>query len=456
MSSSTSGATTPPSPSKFGSAGFRVQKQGAKAGLSRKQSVDIAGLQRMDASQLNVLPSYNRVNQPQMSPPDGFSTTTSEAPLYGSMNTTPSEGSYPTEAAMFPMFPYAMGPPMMPPGPLTVPAAGHNGASADGSVKPEAEAPKGCCGGSGGVESLGDGVSVPAQPAPAPSTNDNGGHKPGPKSCCSSTPASSSREKKPGGFMPPPGVPFAPNGILIPPFQHPMAMGNGMYTFYTQPNIFNYPPHYGSYLQPLQPEQWRQLMAAMAFQHGGSQAFGMTGPVPMQQPPPTPNGSSWTSHHCTCGDACQCVGCAAHPYNDATQSYVRSAWSSMMDEAQEPHAHTESSGAHPNGQSNGVNGASGQAEESTKTAMNGTTTPSMANGEGTWSPTAPQTPSDAASGLSEEQTLSASDFFFVSYPFGDTCAGETSSCPCGDDCQCIGCTIHSNTNAARSPDDAAA
>lgn len=450
--SSSSSATTPPSPSKFGSAGFRVQKQGAKAGPSRKQSIDIAGLQRMDASQLNVLPPYSGVNQPQMSTPNGSSTPMSEASLYGSMDMTPSEGSFGTEAGMFPMFPYAMGAPMIPHGPMRVTPIGQNGSSVNGSVKRESETLKSCCGGSNGVKSHRDDASS----VPAPSVNGNGGREPEAKSCCSSTPSSSGQEKKPVGIMPPPGVPFPPNGILIPPFQHPMAMANGMYPFYAQPNIFNYPPHYGSYLQPLQPEQWRQLMAAMAFQHGGAQAFGMTGPMPMQQPPPTPNGSSWTSHQCTCGDACQCIGCAAHPYNDATQNYVRSAWSSMMEEAQKSHAHTNSNGSHLNGQTNGVNGANGETEESTKTSCNGTTTPIKTNGDGTWSPAAPQTPSDAASGLSEEQALSASDFFFVSYPFGDTCAGETSSCLCGDDCQCIGCTIHNNTDPAPSTDDTAA
>lgn len=73
------------------------------------------------------------------------------------------------------------------------------------------------------------------------------------------------------------------------------------------------------------------------------------------------------------------------------------------------------------------------------------TTPAEVNGNGT----APQTPSDAASALSEEQTLSANDFFFVSYPFGDTCAGDTASCPCGDDCQCIGCVIHNNPDPSQ-------
>jgi hypothetical protein len=67
-------------------------------------------------------------------------------------------------------------------------------------------------------------------------------------------------------------------------------------------------------------------------------------------------------------------------------------------------------------------------------------------------PPAPQTPSDVGSGVSDEQALSASDFFFVTYPLMEdpTCLGDTASCPCGDDCQCIGCTIHNNGHNAES------
>lgn len=452
---SSSSAATPPSPSKIATAGFRVQKSGAKAGPSRKQSVDITGLQRMDANQLNIMPPYNGMNSQQLGTSSGSPTPMSSMPLYGSMNMTPREGSFNNEAAMFPVFPYAMVPPMIPSGSLRAPGNGQNGALANGSVKSETEAemeaPKSCCGGNSAAKSPSDASTVPAT-APTPTVNGNDAAEPAAKSCCSSAPSSSAQEKKPAvGIMPPPGLPFPPNGIMMQHFQHPMAIANGMYPFYAQPNIFNYPPHYGSYMQPLQPEQWRQLMAAMSFgQPGSSQPFIMGGPVPVQQPPATPNGSAWTSHQCTCGDACQCVGCAAHPYNEATQNYVRSAWSSMMEETQKSHAHTNSNGPHPNGQTNGVNGTNGETDESVRTTSNGNTTPIKSTGDGTWSPTAPQTPSDGASAMSEEQALSASDFFFVSYPFGDTCAGETSSCLCGDDCQCIGCTIHNNLEPAPS------
>jgi hypothetical protein len=51
------------------------------------------------------------------------------------------------------------------------------------------------------------------------------------------------------------------------------------------------------------------------------------------------------------------------------------------------------------------------------------------------------TPSDTSA--AEEQTFSASDYIFVSYPLlNERCGGDTNSCECGDDCDCLGCSMH--------------
>lgn len=257
---------------------------------------------------------------------------------------------------------------------------------------------------------------------------------------------------------------------------------NGMYPFYPQATVFTYPPQYGSYMQPLQPEQWRQFIANMNFAQPAAPqtpngGFDMSASIGFPAPGSTSMGAC-TTHQCGCGDGCQCVGCAAHPYNDATQDYVRSAWNSMMEE---PRPSTAASAKGRHGSLNGhadfthagmggssdvalmkeaINGhaptsaTSGESSEAAlmKDAINGiapaaTAGASRTGSEGNVSPPAPQTPSEAASGMSEEQTLSANDFFFVSYPFGDSCAGDTASCPCGDACQCIGCVIHGNPGA---------
>ena len=135
-----------------------------------------------------------------------------------------------------------------------------------------------------------------------------------------------------------------------------------------------------------------------------------------------------TLHTCNCGDACQCIGCAAHPYNDATRNCVRSVYVMSLEPS------TSVASEFINGQTNGATFPS-----STCPHVNGNGR--MRNSGEEASPPLADTSSDSSA--TEEQILPASDYFFVNYPFSsDGCGGDTNSCPCGDDCECIGCTIH--------------
>ncbi|GAO14970.1 hypothetical protein UVI_02028020 [Ustilaginoidea virens] len=354
----------------------------------------------------------------------------SDASLYGTMAMAPSDGSVVTSQANFPLFPYTMPPSTIPaPGNPEPAADGETDGPANGSGTSSSRAAKSCCGSSGGGQKSSLQIDIPPGPTPPPSAKDKAEQKA--ESCCSPQPSYNAHIKEStAGIMSPPGIHFPPSPAMMHhPFEQGVAMGNGLYPFYAQPSIFNYPPQYGSYMQPLQPEQWRQFMAAMTFgQPGACPPFAMAGAVPMQQPPTTPNGSAWTSHHCSCGDSCQCIGCAAHPYNEATKNYVRSAWNTLREDSDKgPPAHANGNGSTLNGPAaiaSGSNGSNGEHEEMANGASHGTSTPNTVNPDGTWSPVAAQTPSDAASGISEEQALSASDFFFVSYPFDDACAGQ--------------------------------
>lgn len=405
---------SPPSPSKASSA-FRVQKQPSKAAPSRTQSVDLAGLGRMDASQLNILSACNGAHVPPLG----------DMSLYG-MGLTPVESPFGPEPAMYPAFPYPLQSPVMAPSSPEPSSNGHAKPSADtGRPTPTRG---GCCGG-GGVNGAQAAPLAPRQVC-SPSPAANGPSEAKVKaSCCSDSQGQRRNDS----------LPAHPNDVVMPPFQPPLAMPNTMYPYFPQPKIFNYPPQFGSFLQPLQPEQWKQFMATMAFaQPVAPSAFGMVGPEPYRTTANVP-GKTWTSHQCSCGDSCQCVGCAAHPYNEATQNYVRSAWSTVMEDVHKTRLEVNIDGQANKGH-----------EQQPSHARNGATTPVKNHAEGTVSPPAPQTPSDGTSGVGEEQTLSANDFFFVSYPF-DSCAGDTASCPCGDDCQCIGCVIHSNPGPEEAP-----
>lgn len=271
-------------------------------------------------------------------------------------------------------------------------------------------------------------------------------------SCCGGNGEMKSGEGKAGSkdeAVPqlPPSTP-----VLMPGPQYSPGIDMFGQIYPAQPTVYTYPPMYGTYLHPLQPSQWRMAIASTGYANAhplpSPQVNGYAHPP--SQPGTMPRfedqysagpNSTGTTHTCSCGDRCQCIGCAAHPYNEATQRYVRSAMladSGLSTEtaktsAELTHQRVKTPlGSPTNGirplQQPGIADATlahidGQAEGS--------------------SPPAVETPSDTAS--NDEQALSVSDFFFVTYPFaGDGCAGDTASCPCGDECQCLGCTIHHN------------
>ncbi|KOS19980.1 Protein GRISEA [Escovopsis weberi] len=143
-------------------------------------------------------------------------------------------------------------------------------------------------------------------------------------------------------------------------------------------------------------------------------------PMPAMHQMSHMNGTSWTSHQCGCGDSCQCIGCASHPYNEATQNYVRSAWNMMMEESppqQKPNSHHEADHGTPMNHTSLQNGSStstGASMPAVKTSSDDAAPPSSAGR----TPTDSAGPASASAGAAyEEQILSANDFFFVSYPF---------------------------------------
>lgn len=426
------GLVTPPSPSSSkGTAAipaYRIQKNSAKNG-SGKSKIDPADLERMDASQLNILSSPEQKSS--QSPPNGTTATThtppgSALPGYGMMGFLPNSGSYGGPGpAMFPLYQQ-----MAYPNPVTEHTASKSTAPAHVSGQNTATTTgSSCCGGGKSTSTAKDGQHTPKANRAKTAESE-------PKSCCSSA----VDELEPATREPQMGS-HANSSMMMPSYNAPVNMPNGMYPYFAQPTVFTYPPQYGSYIQPLQPDQWKQLMMALNF---GQQPMANMQNLPYSSPPVQfqqcagPDAGSWTSHQCSCGNSCQCIGCATHPYNQATQDYVRSAWNNMLEDTPKRHKHSDSTLSASNNNNNY------ETPVLAAQSSNGDSTPTMAKVEDPLSPTLAQTPSDGNSSLGDEPTLSANDFFFVSYPFGDSCEGEMASCPCGDDCQCIGCAIHNN------------
>lgn len=173
---------------------------------------------------------------------------------------------------------------------------------------------------------------------------------------------------------------------------------------YGYPTIFTYPAQYGSWQHPMEQSTWQEM----------SSQPNMTMGPPMLA---TPNGAGadhGMSHECTCGAGCQCLGCLAHPFNDQTLQYVNNAY---------------------NGTS--ANGGVGSGSSGTPT-RNGNTAPASPDS---------QAASDG-SAANNEQSLSTADYFFVNIPLrmDGGCLGSMDFCPCGDDCDCIGCSLHNNAD----------
>ncbi|VUC20025.1 unnamed protein product [Clonostachys rosea] len=444
-----SGTKSPsPTGSKASGTSFRVQKN--RRGSTRKQSIDPTSVDRTDKSQLNVIPAPNGLNGAGAG---AISPTETASPMsapsqYGPAGMPSMDHQLNPQPYMFPMFQQPIPNQMFfPPAPNGgIPQATTNGAAGSGS----------CCG--GGVDAKRDEsdadlldsqhLSRHNSVSNASDGQSNSGAKK--KSCCSSKVEKFEPETPTATTS---NIQAHAGPMMMPQFPTPMATPPNIYSYFPHPGIFTYPPQYGTFMQPLQPEQWKQMMAAFNYGQVAQQhAFDFmnagiaNGPVATATAPPTHGQvfeakAGGTSHVCTCGQACQCVGCATHPYNEATHDYIRSACSIMLD---------QQDGTVGNGDlTNGY--ASEQGSSATHTPPGGS-----ANSTSQLPPdgniTAPQTPSDAPSGLSDEQTLSANDFFFVTYPFGDSCGGESASCPCGDDCQCIGCVIHNNPDPSQAVD----
>lgn len=417
----------PTSPTK---ATFKVQKPFIKSHSNRKQSLDISQIERMDMNNVNIVSFEQRPpNGLPMVYPNGY-------PVSG----TPQDFGFVPQFQNFQPQDYKI--PMQPQPHITPDVSARMMSLGGGTPLAVVEhAYASPIDFKNGAANDSNGTITSTAPILAkvvvPETN---GQSNG-KSCCAPKPPSHShssssassisepQEPTAGGCCsskaPPPAVkdePLSADGIpmnLTPHVEHPMLLGNGLpfttalYPQYMPAGVFTYPPTYGSFSNPLEPYAWRQSARANSYIMPGT--HGPMTSVPNFLPTATPETED-TVHTCHCGDGCQCVGCAAHPYNDATQSYVRSAYTSMAAEPQPGEIYSNGSSSTP------VGGVEPNGNHGTETVT--------AN-----------TPTSSTSGNGEEQNLSASDFFFVNYPLSE-CGGDTESCPCGDDCKCLGCTIH--------------
>ncbi|KAJ5940911.1 hypothetical protein N7516_001079 [Penicillium verrucosum] len=160
-----------------------------------------------------------------------------------------------------------------------------------------------------------------------------------------------------------------------------------------------------------------------------------------------PGGDS--CHDCHCGEDCQCLGCAAHPFNTTTRKHV-----------QEMGAIITSNGDDKNPEVINPYQASPYqgGTPSTPFPYLMQNTPSMDHGFqpipfDSYSDPNSTLPSGYSSPLSanhhlNQQLMHPSEYYTLEYPVGlpSACSDMTGSCQCGSDCSCVGCLTHSGHN----------
>ncbi|KAJ1324875.1 DNA-binding transcription factor-like protein [Microdochium nivale] len=123
---------------------------------------------------------------------------------------------------------------------------------------------------------------------------------------------------------------------------------------------------------------------------------------------------------CNCGDVCDCVGCIDHPFNLATRDYVASAINAR------------------DWTRSGPGDDDATSPEDVHSSEASSTMPSPA-GDALIEQMLPQP-------QALQQQAVASEYLVFNYSYG--CLGEPEHCPCGDDCACVGCTIHGGSSSS--------
>lgn len=223
----------------------------------------------------------------------------------------------------------------------------------------------------------------------------------------------------------------APNGDMFPPTfavhqpQTPASVYIPPYTAtHSTPN-FTYPTisHNVGFAQPVLP---------VFPPHAQPQSFPYASP-PCEGTP---------EHVCHCGDGCQCLGCASHPFNNTTKQHVQEMgiMVGINGEGQKQHSpySTNPTSTQLDYPVSGIHQSlSAGVQTNTMNPYPGPAAHHFGNGY------APHGSYQPGQGLMEP-----SQYYTLEYPVGlpSSCSDVTGSCQCGKDCSCVGCLTHNSHN----------
>lgn len=271
-----------------------------------------------------------------------------------------------------------------------------------------------------------------------------------------------------------------PNSIepTFSQMQHPAPQPFQPTTLYT------FPPRCTTFQHPLTPEELAFLQRnPNLFAHSAPQLTQSSLTNGMMSSAPLTNAA--TMHSCSCGDACNCLGCIAHPFNMRTMTFVHSVQDLMATD--NPYDHpcsrrvsmqgqmlpdlsaafapvnphwcsAPSMGSHHHHHQTSCDWtamqppplqAGGQADPSSSMLPLGDPGYSYGPACGMVAMDPAAQVCNGVGDLREQQAVSPADFFHVSYPVGSGDTGDT-ACACGDGCTCSGCLTHGGNGTAQS------
>ncbi|KAI9715355.1 MAG: hypothetical protein M1812_006000 [Candelaria pacifica] len=258
---------------------------------------------------------------------------------------------------------------------------------------------------------------------------------------------------------------------------------------FPQPMPFALPPNVGTPQYPLTPDFYFSRQQSHPVYVGLNPQYAPPGVSRGSSLNPTsiPTAiSSGLGHSCSCGDACNCLGCAVHPYNPRMLTWVHDLnhlvhqnivpvqpygghyptnnehpgfapmhmpqscpGNAMSSVGLQPNP-TQTCASHRSGPVISNQPHRGHFCNSPNTGTNfksvmTTSTPSSET-QGPW----PVWPNGTSAEIEnpDEAGPSPSDFFYVSYP---GCGTSVSSCKCGDGCTCSGCLTHAGHDGLSIP-----
>ena len=230
--------------------------------------------------------------------------------------------------------------------------------------------------------------------------------------------------------------------------------------------LYRFPPRYTTFQQPLTPEEMRFLQrnpTLFSRTVTGLSSSGISGDT-------RSTAHTTGTHTCGCGDACNCLGCIAHPYNARTLSFVQSLQDLMATEnlyedqgsrrrsvqhrpihglpATFPAVEVPYTALSPRSVGGQNGGSWTQNRSSLVQAVNGEPSPrppvnlgwvgTNHGAESAFQPAEVSRQVFTGNGdVQDQYALSPSAYFHVDYPMG-CCNAGSDGCLCGDICSCAG------------------